>query len=43
VAAGELTPSEAEALGTLVAGYSRAIEIVDLEERVTRLENKRAA
>jgi len=43
VAAGELTPSEAEALGTLVAGYSRAIEIVDLEERVTRLENRRAA
>ena len=43
VAAGELTPNEAEALATLVAGYSRAIEIVDLEERVARLENRRAA
>src|SRR5437868_11036175 len=38
VAAGDLTPSEAEALGSLVAGFSRAIEIVDLEHRVTRLE-----
>jgi len=43
VSAGDLTPSEAEALGSLVAGYSRAIEIVDLEERVARLENRRAA
>jgi len=43
VAAGELTPSEAEALGSLVASYSRVIEIADLEERVTRLENRRAA
>jgi len=43
VAAGDLTPSEAEALGSLVAGFSRAIEIADLEERVTRLENRRAA
>ena len=43
VAAGDLTPSEAEALGSLVAGFSRAIEIADLEERVTRLENRRPA
>ena len=43
VAAGDFAPSEAEALGSLVAGFSRAIEIVDLEQRVTQLENRRAA
>jgi hypothetical protein len=43
VAAGDLTPSEAEALGSLVTAFSRAIEIVDLDQRVTQLEKRRAA
>ena len=38
VAAGELTPSEGEAISALIDRLVRAIEIADLEERVQRLE-----
>ena len=38
VAAGELTPGEAAHLSQLVANYARALEVIDLEERVSRLE-----
>ena len=42
VAAGELTPSEAASLSQLAANYAKAIEVVDLEERLCRLEEARA-
>ena len=38
VAAGELTPGEAADLSHLVANYARALEVRDLEERLSRLE-----
>ena len=38
VAAGELTPGEAAHLSQLVANYAKALEVIDLEERVSRLE-----
>jgi hypothetical protein len=38
VAAGELTPGEAAHLSQLVANYAKALEIIDLDERVSRLE-----
>ena len=38
VAAGELTPGEAAHLSQLVGNYAKALEVVDLEERVSRLE-----
>ena len=41
VAAGELTPSEAAALSQLVANYAKAIDVVDHEERICRLEQTR--
>jgi Family of unknown function (DUF5681) len=40
VAAGELTPSEAAELGKLVAAHVQAIQAVELEARITRLEGK---
>jgi len=42
VAAGELTPSEAASLSQLAASYAKAIEVVELEERLCRLEEARA-
>jgi hypothetical protein len=41
VASGELTPGEAADLSQLVANYAKAIEVVDLEQRVCRLEEVR--
>ena len=41
VAAGELTPGEAADLSQLVANYAKALEVIDLEERVSRLEEAR--
>jgi hypothetical protein len=38
VAAGELTPGEAADLSQLVANYAKALEVIDLDERVSRLE-----
>ena len=38
VAAGELTPSEGEAVAKLVEVHRRAVELVELEDRITRLE-----
>jgi hypothetical protein len=38
VAAGELTPGEAAEIGKLIEGHRKAVEVVDLEERVRRLE-----
>ncbi len=43
VAAGELTPGEAAHLSQLVTNYAKALEIVDLEERVSRLEEARGS
>jgi len=40
VAAGDLTPSEAAELGKLVAAHVQAIQAVELEARITRLEGK---
>ena len=41
VAAGELTPGEAAALSQLVGNYAKALEVIDLDERVSRLEEDR--
>jgi len=38
VANGDLTPSEAAELSKLVESYARAVEVSDLDERLTRLE-----
>jgi hypothetical protein len=38
VAEGELTPSEAGELAKLIDGFTRAIEVYDLEARLTKLE-----
>ena len=38
VGAAELTPGEAAHLSQLVANYAKAIEVRDLDERVSRLE-----
>lgn len=40
VAAGELTPGEAETVARLVETHRRAVELVDLEARLTRLEHR---
>jgi hypothetical protein len=40
VATGELTPSEAEAVAKLLEMHRRAVEFVDLEDRITRLEQQ---
>ena len=42
VAAGDLTPGEAADLSQLVANYAKALEVVDLAERVSRLEETSA-
>ena len=41
VAAGDLTPSEAAALSKILDSYTRAVELADLAERVTKLEQQR--
>jgi hypothetical protein len=38
VAAGELTPGEAAHLSQLVANHAKALEVIELDERVSRLE-----
>ena len=38
VAAGELTPGEAAHLSQLVGNYAKALEVIEVEERVSRLE-----
>jgi hypothetical protein len=38
VAGGELTPSEAADLGKLVESYARALQGVEFEERLSKLE-----
>lgn len=40
VAAGELTPSEAAELGKLVEAHVRAVEVVEIQERLARLEDR---
>jgi hypothetical protein len=40
VSAGELTPSEGAALGSLIGSYSRTIDTSELEEEIDRLEDK---
>ena len=39
VAAGELTPGEAADLSQLVANYAKALEVMDLDQRLCRLED----
>ena len=41
VAAGDLTPGEAAALSKILDSYTRAVELADLAERVTKLEQQR--
>jgi hypothetical protein len=38
VAAGELTPSEAAELSKLVEGFSRAVDLHDIQQRLDKLE-----
>ena len=38
VAAGDLTPSEAAELSKLVDSYSRTLQAVEFEERISKLE-----
>jgi hypothetical protein len=38
VAAGELAPSEAAELSKLVEGFSRAVDLHDIQQRLDRLE-----
>jgi Family of unknown function (DUF5681) len=40
VAAGEITPGEGADLNTVIAGYTKALEISDIEARVAALERK---
>jgi hypothetical protein len=41
VAAGELTPSEAAELAKLVESFTRSIEVTEIQERLSRLEEAR--
>lgn len=41
VGCGELTPGEAAALSALVANHGKALELTELEKRITVLEGKR--
>ena len=41
VAAGRLTPGEAAQLSQLVANYTKAVEVFDLDERLAELEEAR--
>jgi hypothetical protein len=43
VAIGDLTPSEASELAKLVDAFARAIEVHDINERLSRLEEERAS
>ncbi len=38
VAAGELTPSEAAELSKLIEGFSRAVDLHEIQQRLDRLE-----
>jgi hypothetical protein len=40
VAAGEITPGEAAELGKLVESFARTIEVSELENRISRLEDR---
>ncbi len=40
VASGELLPSQASALSSLVQNHAKALELTELEQRITALENK---
>ncbi len=40
VASGDLTPAEASELGRLVEGFRRTLEVSELEERLSRLEQR---
>ena len=40
VAAGELTPSEAAELGKLVECFVRALEVMDIDQRLRELETQ---
>jgi hypothetical protein len=40
VAEGDLTPGEAAALSKILDSYTRAVELADLAERVTKLEQQ---
>ena len=42
VAAGELTPAEAAELSKLVEGFSRAVDLHDVQTRLERLEAMKA-
>lgn len=42
VAAGELSPMEAETLSSMVESYAKAIEISDLAKRITAIEEATA-
>jgi hypothetical protein len=42
VAGGELTPSEAGELSKLVVAFTRAIEVTDIQTRLTKLEEAKA-
>ena len=41
VACGELTPGEAAGLSSLAANHAKALELTELEKRITALEGKR--
>lgn len=41
VAAGELTPQEAKACADLLEGYRKHYETLDLEQRITALEERK--
>lgn len=41
VAAGEITPLEGAAVATLIEAHRRLVELEDIEQRITRLEQER--
>jgi len=41
VSDGELTPEEAASLGSLVENFRKSLELVDIEQRLSKLEQKR--
>lgn len=42
VAAGEITPSEGQALAAILEGHRKVVEVTDLERRISELESKGA-
>jgi hypothetical protein len=38
IAKGKITPSEGAALSSMISGYSRAIEVLDLSRRIDAIE-----